>query len=357
MVPAVPGTGNGGGGAIVVVADDASNSVLVAAPITVQLQVQAVLRALDVPGRSPAPRVAQPGSNSAPATGGSVRTEVVGPNAVAYTIQYADLDQLGRILATEVKDISVSVDARTRRLIVTGSARRQEDVARLIGILDQAVAQVMMSTQVVELTESASKKFGLQWNWSPTVQIVQQPSGISVTGSPLLNMLGQLTATIEEGQGRVLANPTVATADGRKATINVGQTLYIPITTTIQGTTTTTLQTVNAGIKLEVTPRIIDERRMLAELNIEVNSLAAFGPGGMPIINSRAVSTNLEVMDGAPIVIGGLISDTTTEILRKVPILGDIPVLGEAFRYREKSRQYSNIVVVIIPRVLRPAGT
>jgi type II secretory pathway component GspD/PulD (secretin) len=128
------------------------------------------------------------------------------------------------------------------------------------------------------------------------------------------------------------------------------------VTTTVAGTVTTTLQTVNAGIKLEVTPRIIDNARLTAALNIEVNSLAGFGPGGMPIINHRAVSTQLTVADGTPIIIGGLISDITTETMRQIPILGDIPLIGELFRFRDRMRTYSHIVVTIIPRIMPVAA-
>ncbi len=340
------GEQRGGQAAMVVVADPASNSVLVAAPVAVQLQVQAALRVLDVP-RAASGEPQQPRAQEA-SPEQVIEGEQVGPDTVAYRVRYADLDQLQRILRSEIPDIRINADPRTRRLIVTGPAKSRETAARLVRLLDRPVPQVMMSTRVVELTENASRRLGIRWDWTPTVVV----SGGSVSINA--DALGTIIALVEEGQGRVLANPTVATSDGRKATINAGTQLFIPITTTVGGTTTTTLHQINAGIKLEVTPRIVDEKNLVAELGIEVNSLAGFGPQGTPIINSRSVSTILQVQDGSQIVIGGLISETTTELLRKIPLLGDIPVLGELFRYREHTRNYSNIVVIIIPRIMMP---
>jgi type II secretory pathway component GspD/PulD (secretin) len=352
--PAPQGAPSGpaqGGAGVVVVADPGSNTLLVAAPAAVHFQLQAVLRALDVPQKA-APSVQQAKDRTPPGP-----VEQAGPSTVSVQVKYADLDALSKLVASEVKDVTINTDQRSRRLLITGPARARERAIDLIGLLDRPVPQVMMSTRVVELNENASRKLGIQWNWSPQVSMTQTESGIQFGSSPpgLLDMVGQITAAVEEGQGRVLANPQVASQDGKKATINVGQTLYIPITTTQAGQTTTTLQTINAGIKLEVTPRIVDPKRMIAELNIEVNSLAGFGPGNMPIINSRAVNTTLEVADGSPIIIGGLISDTTTELLKKIPILGDIPIIGEIFKYRETTRNYSNIVIIIVPRILMPA--
>jgi type II secretory pathway component GspD/PulD (secretin) len=279
----------------------------------------------------------------------------VGRNAIAYRLRYADPSKIVQILREHLgdnrQDVRIVIDERTRKVVVTAPARVQQEVARLIRMLDQPVPHVVMTTRIVDLTETAARRLGIDWSWQPSdLAVTVTPEAIRFTAQ----LLGMIRASIEEGTGRILASPTVAAQDGQQATVSVGAVLHIPVTTVVDGRQTTTVHQVDAGIKLEVTPRVVSPRSAVATLLVQANSLGGITPQGVPIVMQRSVNTQLELHDGKTIVLGGLISDETVELMRRVPLLGDLPVIGELFRYREVTRRYSNIVVTITPAIVMP---
>jgi type II secretory pathway component GspD/PulD (secretin) len=333
-----------------IAADASTNSLVVVAPLSVHFHIQAVLRTLDVPAAAQTRTLSGDSRADAPGAAG----ERISRDAIAYRLRYADPAKVKQILEAhlgERQDVRIAIDQRTRSVVVTGPARVQQEVARLILVLDQPVPHVVMTTRVVELTETAARRLGIDWTWQPADFAVRvTPEAVRFT----LQLLGMIRASIEEGMGRILASPTVAAQDGQEATVNVGTVLHVPVTRIEGGREVTTMQRVDAGIRLDVTPRVVGPRSAVAELNIQANSLAGISPQGFPIVTQRSVQTRLELHDGQTVVLGGLISDETTELMRRVPLLGDIPIIGELFRFREVTRRYSNIVVMITPAIVMP---
>jgi type II secretory pathway component GspD/PulD (secretin) len=344
---------------VAVASDDRTNSVVVAAPFDLQIQVQEAITRLDRPGGSPG--VVTPGaSDPASAVGAS------GPGAVAgvqvsdrtyrYDVRYADPQSMSSAVLSEVPSASVLVDLRTNSLYVTGDTAVQRRVSAMLRVLDSPSVQILIQTEILDLSRQASSNLGIQWTWQPYT-INQTAPGLNIQVSGLVPIVATLNALVTQGQGKVLANPQVATQDGVQANINVGQTLYIPITTTTNGVSTTTLTTINAGILLLDTPRLNGGGEITNALNVQANSIAGFTPQGYPNISQRSVSSIITVQDGQPILIGGLISDTTTNAIQKIPLLGDIPILGQLFRYTTTQEQYDNIVVILTPHLIGPRAS
>ena len=153
----------------------------------------------------------------------------------------------------------------------------------------------------------------------------------------------------------MLANPQVATQNGVQADINVGTTLYVPVNTVVNGVVTTQLQTVNAGLLLEITPRLNTDGEITNTINVQSNSISGYSPQGYPEITQRTVQSIMTVHDGTPILIGGLITQSTTKTIEKIPVLGDIPLIGELFKYTNVDNEYDNIAIILTPRLLKPA--
>lgn len=334
-----PGTlGQRATGAAAVASDDRTNTVVVAAPFPLQVQVQDAILRLDRPGGDQ--EVITPSGIA------GVPGAPVVPRTYQYEVRYADPQAMASAIMAEIPGASVLTDLRTNTILVTGPASVQRRTASLLRALDTPAVQILIQTEVLDITRNAASNLGIQWTWQPyTIQ--------NFPGGGMTPIVATLQALVSGGEGKVLANPQVATQQGVQAQITVGQTLYVPVTTTTNGVTTTSLTTINAGIVLLDTPRL-NGTDITNALNVQVNSISGFTPQGYPNISQRSVSSVITVGDGQPILIGGLISDTTTKTLQKIPLLGDIPILGQLFQYTTTTDQYDNIVVILTPHLIGP---
>jgi type IV pilus assembly protein PilQ len=177
-----------------------------------------------------------------------------------------------------------------------------------------------------------------------------------ITNNYLLNM--SLTAAATQGKVKVLSDPKVATLNNQPANINV-TTQYPYVTSSIAstagGAVSTQVSYVSVGIQLTVTPTINADGRITLNVNPTVSQPSATAPsavGGAPGIDSRTAQTTVLIRDGETIVIGGLISDQVQETVAKIPILGDIPLLGALFRSKHKARTRTELLIFVTPKIL-----
>jgi type II secretory pathway component GspD/PulD (secretin) len=170
-------------------------------------------------------------------------------------------------------------------------------------------------------------------------------------------LLFQLRALVTESKARILSAPRIATLDGNKATILVGEKVPIFTVTTQAGVTTTTTTFQDVGVKLEVTPRVNSANLITVNLKPEVSRVLEIvsGPGGAqaPRVGTRSADTTLTVPDGQTIVMGGLISQEERKTTVKVPLLGDIPIIGELFRFTQTTTGESEVIFLITPQIVR----
>ncbi|MBV9409155.1 MAG: type II and III secretion system protein, partial [Candidatus Eremiobacteraeota bacterium] len=177
-----------------------------------------------------------------------------------------------------------------------------------------------------------------------------------------------LNLLVQSGKGRVLADPRITTISGRTATIRAGDNIAI-LTTTGGGTgtvATTQLQTFQTGVTLDITPVVNAGNFITVALHPTVNSLAGIS-NGIPQIATRDTQTTVAMYEDETLVIGGLIQDTTTRTTTKIPLLGDLPLIGRAFRNEELDGQRNELIITVTPHVVRlgaplpappaPAGT
>ena len=167
-----------------------------------------------------------------------------------------------------------------------------------------------------------------------------------------------ITAAAKKGKAKVLSDPKVATLNNKEATINItSQTPYTTSQTT-QATppvTTTSVIYLETGIVLRVTPSITSDGRISMKINPKVSQINSSIPAlqsGAPGVDTRSADTNVIVRDGETIVIGGLIHDTQSEVIYKVPLLGDIPLLGYLFRKKSMSRSRMELIIFVTPKII-----
>ncbi len=294
----------------------------------------------------------------------------------------------------------IQADPNTNSLIITATEPVFRDLMKVIAQLDRRRAQVYIESMIVELTDQNAAELGVQWqalNSSNTAFAGTNFIGPSTSGNT--NIIGAsaainavlgtagAVATAPLGLGlnvgsitsfgknlafssllravstisgaNVLSTPNLMTLDNEEARIIVGQ--NIPIVTgsyaqTGSATTVTPFQTFtrqDVGLTLRVRPQVSENGTVKLQIFQEVSSIQNFSAANGVVLNKRNVESNVIVEDGQIIVLGGLIGDDYTDGSSKIPWLGDLPLIGALFRYDNKSRKRSNLMVFIRPTVLR----
>ncbi|MFZ5579542.1 MAG: type II secretion system secretin GspD [Pseudomonadota bacterium] len=288
------------------------------------------------------------------------------------------------------QDAVVIADEATNALVITAPPTVMRELESIISQLDIRRAQVLVEAIIAEVSDDFSRKLGMQIAaYSPSGRGVVGASTFngllsaiaSASSNPIaavgslgdgLNMgLGDfngrgtdfgviISALAGDANNNILSTPSLLTLDNQEASIVVGKNVPIvtgSYATTGSTTTTTPFQTVNRediGVKLKVKPSISPEGSVRMELEQEVSSIdaAAKSDAGL-ITNKRNVKTAVLAQDGDVVVLGGLMDESVNDQESKVPGLGDIPVLGELFKYRNTSRAKRNLMIFIRPVVLR----
>ena len=154
-----------------------------------------------------------------------------------------------------------------------------------------------------------------------------------------------LTALVNQGKAKVLSRPSVMTLSGEQATIQIGG--QIPYSTASSNGTNTEFK--NYGIILQVKPVVDSQDRINSAIHAEVSSISGETGDGQPILATRSADSVISLNSGMPIVIGGLMDSSETKRVLKIPLLGDIPILGEFFKHTSKSRDNRELIIVVTP--------
>ena len=253
------------------------------------------------------------------------------------------------------KIISIPGEASSH-LILKGRPSQLVEAKELLVPLDRPLPQILIESKVVEVTESGMRNIGFSWD------IQQKGVRFSVSRNSndsdlTRDILSTLNSLASKGEAQVLANPRIATLDNHEAAINIGSKIpyAVPTNTTSGGVVHWTVQYIDAGVSLKITPSLGEEGLITVHLEPEVSSISEWrstAAGEFPVISTRNANTTVRVKDGETIVVGGLISESDRENLSKVPLLGDIPLFGLAFQSRKIEKMKTEIVFLITPHVI-----
>jgi general secretion pathway protein D len=289
--------------------------------------------------------------------------------------------------------ISIQADEASNALIITAPPAIQRSLKSVIRQLDIRREQILVEAIIAEVGLQLSAELGVQFiaagsnsagdielpgavtNFGGTgnslPSLIANPSSI---GSGLSLAVGSLSGSMQFGvllralQGdaaaNVLSTPTLVTMDNEEAEITVGQNLPFvtgQYTSTGSGEGVTnpfqTIEREDVGIKLKIKPQINEGNAIKMVIEQEASSLAASTTVGEKIINTRKISTVVLAEDGQIIVLGGLIEDKYTDQEEKVPLLGDLPLLGQLFRFTSTQKSKQNLMVFIHPVILKDRAT
>lgn len=270
------------------------------------------------------------------------------------TTEYVVSSRAKSLLPVFLQD-HVKVNEGQNAVILSGPkevlAKFREDVKQF----DVPAAQIMIDVIMVELTNSASKELGFDWLWSNAGK-----SGTISTGTgdlayesfgPMTKAFSvKLSALVENGQAHVNANPRIATVSGQPASIFVGRQRYL--SQSVDGK-----NSIDAGITLSMTPWTGGNGEIIAEIHPEVSVMSALDPiTKLPEKSTRRANTVVRVKDGDTIVIGGLTQTEQSRTRTRLPVLGQIPLLGQLFTKSERSEAQTEMVFFITPRIMTQTG-
>jgi len=273
---------------------------------------------------------------------------------------------------------SATVDARTNVLIIRDTAQVLAEVRELLRRLDVPVRQVLIEARIVNVATDVGRDIGVRWaagrGLNPAGEGAESPAGPGYDGrrtalsvdlgipgrdasrlaigfarnSDLIEL--ELSALESTGQGEVIARPRITTQDKVTATIQSG--VRIPYQAQAGGTAGgSTTEFVDALLSLQVTPQITPDGRIIMQLNLHQDSVAA-GSGGVPAINTNSLSTQVLVANADTIVLGGVFRDETTVMESRTPLLADIPYLGRLFKRSSSAQRRTELLIFITPRIV-----
>lgn len=227
--------------------------------------------------------------------------------------------------------------------------------------------QVLIEAKVIEVQLNDNSQFGINWtavfgNALRVEQTLGIQGAIQATAT-YKDFNAVISALSNQGTVDVLSNPTVATLNNQPAVIRVGtQDVFFTTTTQVDPRTGTIVQTavtpstINEGIVLDVTPQISDDGIITMDIHPTITERTgqATSPRGdsVPIVDVRETDVVVRVAEGQTVMIGGLLSNRTLETINKVPVLGDVPLLGGLFRRNSKENRKIDLVILLTPRVL-----
>ncbi|MCC7230739.1 MAG: type II secretion system protein GspD [Fimbriimonadaceae bacterium] len=247
-----------------------------------------------------------------------------------------------------------------------------ELLKQILAQLDKIPEQVMIETLIVEATLDNSSKFGVEWKYA-SGNPLKSGSGTGTSegnfglgnASPALQGFrytltgGDLTGFINmlqtDKKFQVLSTPRIFTSNNVEAQINISQSIPYVLSTRedANGNLTFNYAFQDVGIVLTVTPRITANGYVTMDVNQTANDLQGFTDFNAPIVNQRQADTTVSVRDGETIILGGIIRNNVTSTVKKVPLLGDIPILGNLFRSTDKSNVKTELLVFLTPRIVK----
>lgn len=368
-----------------------SNSVILSANKVVSKNVESTLRVLDE----------------------DVQND--GTVAVIY-LKYAKADEVASIINTVSSTFAADSDSqkpvvtyheKTNSLIVSSEGSNLDLIRNLVAKIDIRRAQVLVEAIIVELSENAAKNLGIEAIFSGSddegnqipIGITRFPTSnspdlLAITGNSvqggddatlsaiatnsLLNtqglvagfgsidsdgdsFVGIINAIAEDQNSNILSTPSIIAMDNEPANLVIGQEIPITIGESLGANNANPFRTTSrqeVGVKLSITPQINEGNSVILDIKQEVSGVAGALTGGSDIItNKRTIETTVLVDNNQIIVLGGLIDDDIQETINRVPVLGQIPILGRLFRSSSKSVIRRNLTVFLRPKILADSNS
>jgi type IV pilus assembly protein PilQ len=302
-------------------------------------------------------------------------------------LRHIKADNIPSILPKDIPTTNVRVIKEQNALLISGTSEDIVQAREFLKTIDIPTPQVRIDAVIVEFKENLDKEFGIRAGRVPALKdssyiITPFPEHTYYKGYQHfeLGMSGKFIRELWNGmfpknmsfikkvfsedfwailrfletqdKAKVLAQPSILTLNGNKASIDVSETQYFKVTTGVNENLTSRFQPIKFGIQLDIVPWISQSGQITAEITPNVSNSEKTNNEGYPNVSTRSITTTVRLNDGETLILGGLVKNQETVFNYKIPILGDIPILGIFFKHSGKTRTKSNLVVFITPHIV-----
>ncbi len=372
---------------VIASADTRTNAVVVSAPPDVMPVIEGIIKELDSNPSEEQSFFIYPLKNAdaknVESVLNAVFSEYATPGTAARTVpgggpggrpmigpvRATSLQRAGGGTSDLVGQVYCVADEDTNSIIVRAASKHFDRIKAMLDELDRPVPQVLIKVLIAEVTHEDQLDLGTEFSilntqMTGTLNLTgdlggtdERPGGL-VTATVTTNLAATFNALQREGRLDVLSRPYILASDNQEATITVGQ--EVPFIrnsrTTETGQTINTIEYEDVGIILTVTPHVNPEGLVIMDVVPEISTITDTTVPISETVNAtvyakRSAQTRVAIHNGQTIVIGGLMEDRITDSVRKVPILGDIPLLGELFKSVDKDKTKTELLIFLTPHV------
>lgn len=255
---------------------------------------------------------------------------------------------------------TVTADTETNSIIINAPHQELLNLLSIVRALDVKPTQVLVEAVIAQVDESMMGKLGIMWGTDGNNSLDNRDfqSGVGIIKHGSIRLL--ISALMGDSSSDILSTPSIVVLNNQKADIKVGKNVGIQNREYAQDTSSTysgapynTYERKDVALSLNVTPHITPSNNIQLQIKQQNDTLQnPDNPGDNPIINTDQINTNVMVKDGTILVLGGLMNHNLTTNNSKIPILGDLPILGKLFQYKNKQLDKKNLVLFIRPIIL-----
>ena len=262
----------------------------------------------------------------------------------------------------EIEDVYINADPRLNAIIVHDLESKMPMYQELIASLDKPTSQIEISVSIIDMNTSDLEALGIDWNNSGTSGDTRfsfdsfrggaaAPGYTTIVSSALGSFNANLRLLADEGKVKIVSRPSILTLDNIEAVLDNSSTFYVKVASNEDSE----LFPVTSGTVVQVTPRIVREdlgRRIHMSVNIQDGTQSDNTVDNVPITTNSSINTQAIISEQESLLIGGFYKETDQESLKKVPLLGDIPVLGNLFKAQSTSKTKQVRLFLITPRII-----
>jgi general secretion pathway protein D len=287
----------------------------------------------------------------------------------------ADLKETVDLLRIVVDNRRISAISATNAITIKDTPERIAAASRVINAIDKARAEVVIDVELLEVDRTRLREYGLQFASPADVPTgIDGQVNVNRPGLTLRDLRNLTQADVfltgvpalyyrllkSDSNTRTLAKPQLRTSEGLAAQARFGERVPVPVTTFAPIATggvnqqpITSFNYENIGVNIDITPRIHHNDDVSLALRVEISAISGTGFGGLPTFANRSISTTIRLKDGETNMLAGLIRDDERKVLRGIPGLSDIPLVGRLFAANRTETQETDIILVLTPNIVR----
>lgn len=291
-------------------------------------------------------------------------------STLIYRCRYSDCQQISDGIEPVISRNGLIEEAEDKNMIIiSDSSDRIEEIKQVIIAMDIPIPQILVEAKVIEVYTTNEYQQELTFNYDEDSKFenaagnyVDKPDMLNFSPYTLgvegqINNMGYLVNWLKSANdAQILSSPNIVVSLGSQGNIVTGEDLPIQSTSTTGSTVNTDIKYKRTGIRLDVTPIRINNKTVKLKVNPEVSTVTryeTFNDTRTPVVSVRDVETELSVQDGEIIMLGGLYSTEELIVNKKVPFLGDIPLLGELFKSKDNSKQVKQLIFFMKVKIVR----